>query len=148
MLKGKRILLIVAGGIAAFKSLELIRRLRERGASVRCVLTEAGARFVTPLSLQAMAPSLGPMKCTPRRRSVSTLATVAACVHMRTFIAGAASTGLSVASRTVAARSSAMPAAMRARMLAVAGATTSRSASRESWIWPISLSSVSENMSL
>jgi phosphopantothenoylcysteine decarboxylase/phosphopantothenate--cysteine ligase len=54
MLKGKRILLIVAGGIAAFKSLELIRRLRERGASVRCVLTDAGARFVTPLSLQAL----------------------------------------------------------------------------------------------
>ena len=55
MLKGKRILLIVAGGIAAFKSLELIRRLRERGASVRCVLTEAGAKFVTPLSLQALS---------------------------------------------------------------------------------------------
>src|ERR1700742_563615 len=54
MLKGKRILLIVAGGIAAFKSLELIRRLRERGASVACVLTEAGAKFVTPLSLQAL----------------------------------------------------------------------------------------------
>src|SRR5436189_3053946 len=55
MLQGKRILLIVAGGIAAFKSLELIRRLRERGASVRCVLTEAGAKFVTPLSLQALS---------------------------------------------------------------------------------------------
>ncbi|HEY6719294.1 MAG TPA: bifunctional phosphopantothenoylcysteine decarboxylase/phosphopantothenate--cysteine ligase CoaBC [Reyranella sp.] len=55
MLNGKRILLIVAGGIAAFKSLELIRRLRERGASVRCVITEAGARFVTPLSLQALS---------------------------------------------------------------------------------------------
>src|ERR1051325_4606781 len=55
MLNGKRILLIVAGGIAAFKSLELIRRLRERGAAVRCVLTEAGARFVTPLSLQALS---------------------------------------------------------------------------------------------
>ncbi len=55
MLKGKRILLIVAGGIAAFKSLELIRRLRERGASVRCVLTESGAKFVTPLSLQALS---------------------------------------------------------------------------------------------
>src|SRR6185312_4093109 len=54
MLKGKRILLIVAGGIAAFKAQELIRRLRERGASVRCVLTETGARFVTPLSLQAL----------------------------------------------------------------------------------------------
>jgi phosphopantothenoylcysteine decarboxylase/phosphopantothenate--cysteine ligase len=55
MLKGKRILLIVAGGIAAFKSLELIRRLRERGAAVRCVLTESGAKFVTPLSLQALS---------------------------------------------------------------------------------------------
>ena len=55
MLKGKRILLIVAGGIAAFKALELIRRLRERGAAVRCVLTEAGAKFVTPLSLQALS---------------------------------------------------------------------------------------------
>ena len=55
MLHGKRILLIVAGGIAAFKSLELIRRLRERGAAVRCVLTAAGAKFVTPLSLQALS---------------------------------------------------------------------------------------------
>ena len=54
MLNGKKVLLIVAGGIAAFKALELVRRLRERGASVRCVLTGAGARFVTPLSLQAL----------------------------------------------------------------------------------------------
>ena len=55
MLQGKRILLIVTGGIAAFKSLDLIRRLRERGASVRCVLTRSGAQFVTPLSLQALS---------------------------------------------------------------------------------------------
>jgi phosphopantothenoylcysteine decarboxylase/phosphopantothenate--cysteine ligase len=55
MLNGKRILLIVAGGIAAFKSLELVRRLRERHAAVRCVLTANGARFVTPLSLQALS---------------------------------------------------------------------------------------------
>jgi phosphopantothenoylcysteine decarboxylase/phosphopantothenate--cysteine ligase len=54
MLNGKKILLVVAGGIAAFKALELVRRLRERGVSVRCVLTAAGARFVTPLSLQAL----------------------------------------------------------------------------------------------
>src|SRR3954454_20794447 len=54
MLKGKRILLIVAGGIAAFKSQELVRLLRKHDAQVRCVLTEAGARFVTPLSLQAL----------------------------------------------------------------------------------------------
>ncbi|HQS16867.1 bifunctional phosphopantothenoylcysteine decarboxylase/phosphopantothenate--cysteine ligase CoaBC [Reyranella sp.] len=55
MLHGKRILLIVAGGIAAFKSAELIRLLRGRGASVRCVLTEAAAKFVTPLTLQALS---------------------------------------------------------------------------------------------
>jgi len=54
VLTGKRILLIVSGGIAAYKSLELIRRLRERGAAVRCILTKAGAEFVTPLSLSAL----------------------------------------------------------------------------------------------
>jgi phosphopantothenoylcysteine decarboxylase/phosphopantothenate--cysteine ligase len=55
MLAGKRILLLVAGGIAAYKSLDLIRRLRERGAAVRVVLTAAGAKFVTPLSLAALS---------------------------------------------------------------------------------------------
>lgn len=55
MLHGKKILLIVSGGIAAYKSLELIRRLRERGASVRCVLTKGGTQFVTPLSLSALS---------------------------------------------------------------------------------------------
>ncbi len=55
MLNGKRVLLIVAGGIAAFKCHDLIRKLRGQGAHVRCVLTDAGARFVTPLSLQALS---------------------------------------------------------------------------------------------
>jgi phosphopantothenoylcysteine decarboxylase / phosphopantothenate---cysteine ligase len=55
MLSGKRILLIITGGIAAYKSLDLIRRLRERGATVRCVLTRAGAEFVTPLSVSALS---------------------------------------------------------------------------------------------
>lgn len=55
MLNGKRILLIIGGGIAAFKSLDLIRRLRERGASVTPVLTQAGSEFVTPLSVSALA---------------------------------------------------------------------------------------------
>ena len=54
MLRGKRILLIVAGGIAAFKSHELVRKLRGQGAAVRAVLTTAGAEFITPLSLQAL----------------------------------------------------------------------------------------------
>lgn len=55
MLHGKRILLIVSGGIAAYKSPELVRRLRERGAAVRCVLTRGGSQFVTPLSLAALS---------------------------------------------------------------------------------------------
>ncbi|MDF2116898.1 bifunctional phosphopantothenoylcysteine decarboxylase/phosphopantothenate--cysteine ligase CoaBC [Roseiarcaceae bacterium H3SJ34-1] len=55
MLTNKRILLIIGGGIAAFKALDLIRRLRERGAHVRCVLTPAAAHFVTPLSVAALS---------------------------------------------------------------------------------------------
>ena len=55
MLAQRRILLIIGGGIAAFKSLDLIRRLRERGALVTPVLTRAGAEFVTPLSVSALA---------------------------------------------------------------------------------------------
>tara|TARA_R110002153_G_scaffold17725_4_gene61751 strand:+ start:226 stop:1458 length:1233 start_codon:yes stop_codon:yes gene_type:complete len=54
-MQGKRVLLIVSGGIAAIKIPDLIRRLRERGASVRCVLTEGGKQFVTPLSLSALS---------------------------------------------------------------------------------------------
>ncbi|MEL6433289.1 MAG: bifunctional phosphopantothenoylcysteine decarboxylase/phosphopantothenate--cysteine ligase CoaBC [Pseudomonadota bacterium] len=54
MLASKRILLIIGGGIAAYKSLDLIRRLRERGASVTPVLTRAGTEFVTPLSVSAL----------------------------------------------------------------------------------------------
>lgn len=55
MLTGKHILLIIGGGIAAFKSLDLIRRLREQGAHVTPVLTQAGEAFVTPLSVSALA---------------------------------------------------------------------------------------------
>lgn len=55
MLNGKRILLIVGGGIAAYKALELVRRLRDQGASVRVVLTEGGAQFVTPLSFAVLS---------------------------------------------------------------------------------------------
>jgi phosphopantothenoylcysteine decarboxylase/phosphopantothenate--cysteine ligase len=55
MLADKQILLIIGGGIAAYKSLDLIRRLRERGARVVPVLTRAGEEFVTPLSVSALA---------------------------------------------------------------------------------------------
>ncbi|CAH1656299.1 MULTISPECIES: bifunctional phosphopantothenoylcysteine decarboxylase/phosphopantothenate--cysteine ligase CoaBC [unclassified Chelatococcus] len=50
----KRILLIIAGGIAAYKSLDLIRRLKERGYAVRAILTRAGAEFITPLSVGSL----------------------------------------------------------------------------------------------
>lgn len=55
MLADKRILLIIGGGIAAYKSLDLIRRLQDQGASVTPVLTRAGEEFVTPLSVSALA---------------------------------------------------------------------------------------------
>ncbi|MEM1386083.1 MAG: bifunctional phosphopantothenoylcysteine decarboxylase/phosphopantothenate--cysteine ligase CoaBC [Pseudomonadota bacterium] len=55
MINGKRILLVIGGGIAAFKALDLIRRLRERGAAVTPVLTQAAEHFVTPLSASALA---------------------------------------------------------------------------------------------
>lgn len=57
MLSGKHILLIIGGGIAAYKSLELIRRLQDQGARVTPVVTRAGEEFVTPLSVSALAGS-------------------------------------------------------------------------------------------
>ena len=56
-LSGKRVLLVISGGVAAYKALELIRLLRARGCAVSCVLTPAGGQFVTPLSLQALSES-------------------------------------------------------------------------------------------
>jgi phosphopantothenoylcysteine decarboxylase/phosphopantothenate--cysteine ligase len=53
-LDGKRVLLIVGGGVAAYKALELVRLLRKAGVAVRPILTKAGAQFVTPLSLSAL----------------------------------------------------------------------------------------------
>jgi phosphopantothenoylcysteine decarboxylase/phosphopantothenate--cysteine ligase len=55
LLEGKRILLGVAGGIAAYKSPELVRRLKEAGADVTVALTEAGAQFVSPLALEVVS---------------------------------------------------------------------------------------------
>lgn len=55
MLENTRILLIIGGGIAAYKSLDLIRRLRERGACVAPVMTSAAAEFVTPMAVSALA---------------------------------------------------------------------------------------------
>ncbi|MCZ6721938.1 MAG: bifunctional phosphopantothenoylcysteine decarboxylase/phosphopantothenate synthase, partial [Proteobacteria bacterium] len=55
MITGKRVLLIVSGGIAAYKSLELVRALKKRGAEVGCVLTKAAEAFVTPLSFASLS---------------------------------------------------------------------------------------------
>src|ERR1700719_3631929 len=52
---GNRVLLIIGGGIAAYKSLDLIRRLQDRGAQVRCILTAAAQHFVTPLAASALS---------------------------------------------------------------------------------------------
>ncbi|MDQ4135211.1 MAG: bifunctional phosphopantothenoylcysteine decarboxylase/phosphopantothenate synthase, partial [Pseudomonadota bacterium] len=54
-LDGKRILLVIGGGIAAYKSLDLVRRLRERGASVRCIMTQGAQQFVTPVAVSAVS---------------------------------------------------------------------------------------------
>lgn len=54
-LQGKKILLVITGGIAAYKSLDLIRRLRERGAKLRVIMTRAAQEFVTPLAVGAVA---------------------------------------------------------------------------------------------
>lgn len=55
MLDGKRLLLIVSGGVAAYKACELIRRLRDRGAEVRCVVTAGAQKFVTPMTFAALS---------------------------------------------------------------------------------------------
>jgi phosphopantothenoylcysteine decarboxylase/phosphopantothenate--cysteine ligase len=55
LLEGRRILLIISGGIAAYKSLELIRRLRDQGAAVRCIMTRAAHQFVTPLAVASLS---------------------------------------------------------------------------------------------
>src|SRR5689334_854002 len=53
--QSRRVLLVVGGGIAAYKSLDLIRRLKERGCTVRCILTKAAQEFVTPLAASALS---------------------------------------------------------------------------------------------
>src|SRR3954468_8768079 len=58
-MRGQSILLIVGGGIAAYKSCELVRLIRKAGGSVRCVLTAGGAQFVTPMTLAARSEQPG-----------------------------------------------------------------------------------------
>ena len=55
ILQGKKILLGISGGIAAYKTPELVRRLKDQGADVRVVMTEGAKAFITPLTLQAVS---------------------------------------------------------------------------------------------
>ena len=67
-----RVLLIIGGGIAAYKSLDLIRRLRERGVAVRCIMTAAARQFVTPLSAGALSADGSSPTCSmPKPNSMS-----------------------------------------------------------------------------
>ncbi|NBW76485.1 MAG: phosphopantothenoylcysteine synthase, partial [Sphingomonadaceae bacterium] len=54
-MNGPRILLVIGGGIAAYKSCELVRLIRKHGGEVTCVLTNGGAQFVTPMTLAALS---------------------------------------------------------------------------------------------
>jgi phosphopantothenoylcysteine decarboxylase/phosphopantothenate--cysteine ligase len=72
-LKGKRLLLGITGGVAAYKAAALARLLVKAGADVRVAMTEAATRFVTPVTLQALTgqtaaswPAASPATCSPR----------------------------------------------------------------------------------
>ena len=101
-----------------------------RSSSTRSRMSSGSAIRPIPSSPSASSPSTGPTNSTSRARSVATFACVASCVHIRVFIAGATSTGPACASAASVSRSSASPWAKRARVFAVSGATTSRSARR------------------
>ena len=119
-------------------------------ASIAATISSGSAMRPSPASpLSAISPAVRADEV--RRRpsaSVARLRRVAGCAHIFGFMAGAISTGLSVASSTVEARSLARPLASFAIRSAVAGATTIRSASRDSRIWPTSCSSWRSNSSV
>ena len=70
--RGRRILLGVCGGVAAYKAADLVRRLRERGHEVRCAVTPSAARFVSPLTLEVLSghPVYGEEYLEPGRQGV------------------------------------------------------------------------------
>ena len=139
MLAGKRILFVISGGIAAYKSLELIRRLRERGALVRAILTKGGAQFVTPLSVAALSES-------KVYQDLFSLTDESEMGHIR-LSRESDLIVVAPASADLLAKLAHGMADDLASTTLLAGATTIRSDSRESRIWPISLSSVREKRS-
>ncbi len=99
-------------------------------ASIAATIAGGSAMRPGPNSPSDNSPSSGPTTSAPSARAVARLRRIAGCSHIRTFIAGASSTRLSVASKSVLARSLAWPCASFAIRSAVAGATTTRSAAR------------------
>ena len=99
-------------------------------------ISSGSASRPSPTSPSASSPAPGRPTWTPRARSAARFSCVTGFRHMRVFMAGATSTGQVAASTVVVTASSAMPARMRARRSAVAGATTTRSAIRASARWP------------
>ena len=96
------------------------------------VISSASGSRPAPLSAPVSRPDAGSRTTAPRRRRVATFSTVAGCNHISVCMAGANSTGQRAVSSVAVSRSSARPATARANRSAVAGATTTRSAS-----WPI-----------
>jgi hypothetical protein len=117
-------------------------------ANTARAISSASSMRPRPVSPQACSPLAGPSSRTPRAASVPAFACVAACAHIRRFIAGAAHTGASVARHSVLSRSSARPAASRARQSALAGAISTSSAQRASSMWPIAASAASSQSSV
>ncbi len=97
-------------------------------------ISKGSAMRPGPNSPQAISPSLGPTNSTPSFSRIARLRLTEALSHIRIFMAGAIKTGLSVASSVVEAKSFASPFAILAIRSAVAGATTTRSALRDSWM--------------
>ena len=101
-----------------------------RASSTRRAISSGSGRRPAPESEPVRRPTAGSITCTPLLRRVATLARVAGCSHISVCMAGAMSTGPLAVSSDAVSRSSDMPAAARARTLALAGATTTRSAHR------------------
>jgi phosphopantothenoylcysteine decarboxylase/phosphopantothenate--cysteine ligase len=175
----KRILLIVGGGIAAYKSLELARLLRKAGVGVRPILTKAGAEFVTALSLSALTEDKvyselfsltdeAEMGHIELSRSADLVVVAPATADLMAKAANGLAGDLASTTLLATDKPVLMAPAMNLRMWEHAatqrnlatlkadgvsfvgpddGATTTRSAERDSSMWPISASSVSEKSS-
>ncbi|HEX9913097.1 MAG TPA: flavoprotein, partial [candidate division Zixibacteria bacterium] len=72
MLKGKKIILGIGGGISAYKAAEVCRRLKKSGAEVQVVMTQAGTKFITPLTMETLSENEVVTEMFPQHRMVGT----------------------------------------------------------------------------